>query len=301
MTDAFYFIAVIVLSFVSAFLIYSHFQRKKVRDDELSERFSKQFTRGRYFNSQALISAYDRYCERGMVFTSKPRRLGLRLGVILRRFRHLIRGNSMIMGAVIPAVLMYVNVLMVHNGMILNPYVATVLVSVEIIYAGVLYVRSLSIYDSWHREYRSWDMSAIEASYMYGVMLSFRENFVIVSPSYIHILDGEQFHTFPREYIRRLRCIARRVKYYHESRREGRRERRLSYFSDEYSFRIEFIPASGVAYKVELNQFQVKMLIDKYFSELKDDIEMSYEETVHRFGLIIPAEARENRIILESK
>ena len=48
-------------------------------------------------------------------------------------------------------------------------------------------------------------------------------------------------------------------------------------------------------------QFQVKMLIDKYFSELKDDIEMSYEETVHRFGLTIPAEARENRIILESK
>lgn len=46
MTDAFYFVAVIVLSFVLAFLIYNHFQRKKVRDDELSERFSKQFTRG---------------------------------------------------------------------------------------------------------------------------------------------------------------------------------------------------------------------------------------------------------------
>ncbi len=75
----------------------------------------------------------------------------------------------------------------------------------------------------------------------------------------------------------------------------------MSYFSDEYSFRIEFIPASGAVYKVELNQFQVKMLIDKYFSELKDDIEMSYEETVHRFGLTIPAKARVNRIILESK
>ena len=37
------------------------------------------------------------------------------------------------------------------------------------------------------------------------------------------------------------------------------------------------------------------------YCELKDDIEMSYEETVHRFGLTILAEARENRIILESK
>ena len=109
-----------------------------------------------------------------------------------------------------------------------------------------------------------------------------RESFLIVSPAYLHIFNGEHFYSLKREGIWKLTCLATRIKYYQKMSQGG-----SYYASNEYRFRIDFITTvksikddhmgSGITtYGVELNQYQIKMLIDKYFGELKR--EMIYKE-----------------------
>ncbi len=67
------------------------------------------------------------------------------------------------------------------------------------------------------------------------------------------------------------------------------------YTSNEYRFRIDFITETHEPCGAELNQYQIKMLIDKNFGELKGEILYREEKStsiIHRPGI------KENRIIL---
>ena len=302
---------VVFIFFVLLIIISSCFENQRNEKDQILANYvASKFFSGGYFISRSFVAAYNKYCEKGKGCIKRPRKLSLKHGIILWRFRCLLIRNALVMVVVIPVVF----ILAINIWNIIEYYAdtelitiekshifAVVLTIVEIIYTGVLYLRSLSVFHTWRRTVSDNDMSAIEDSYTFGDMFICRESFLIVSPAYLHIFNGEHFYSLKREGIWKLKCLAIRIKYYREKSRGGG----SYYASNEYRFRIDFISTvkstkddhmgSGITtYGVELNQYQIKMLIDKYFGELKR--EMIYKENgniiiMPRIGI------KENRII----
>ena len=309
----------LVIGFVGIFVlfllicIFDYFCHQKLeRDEILANYVASKFFSGGYFISRAFVAAYNSYCEKGKGCIKRPRILSLRHGIILWHFRCLLRRNALVMAAVIPTVLILAiniwNIIEYYAGteLITTEHMfAVVLTTVEILYVVVLYLMSLSVFCTWQRSISDNgisdnDMSAIEDSYRFGDLFICRESFLIVSPAYLHIFNGEHFCSLKREGIWKLTCLATRIKYYQKMSQGG-----SYYASNEYRFRIDFVSTvkstkddhmgSGITtYGVELNQYQIKMLIDKYFGELKR--EMIYREEgstriIPRIGI------KENRII----
>ncbi len=302
------FVIIVVIIVLFSFIYFYFFEQKFKRDEILAQRAVSKFFSGGYFKSMAFISAYNRYCEKGKGCTTRPRSLSLRHGITLWRFRYLLIKNFLVMGVVIPVVLIvavsiwniFVN-LEADTQLISAEYMyAIVLTAIEVIYAGVLYVMSRSVFDTWlssiseikiNARSSPYDTPAFEAAYASGVMFICRENFVIVSPAYLFIFDGEHFSSLERECIYKLKILAKRIKYYQTMNESGK----SYYTSNEYRFRIDFITETHEPCGAELNQYQIKMLIDKYFGELKGEILYREEKStsiIHRPGI------KENRIIL---
>ena len=143
-------------------------------------------------------------------------------------------------------------------------------VSCEFLYLTTVFLFSRSIFPKWlaeHPEYRN-RASDIRLSYSNGKAFISGYSCVIIGDKYLHAFDGRSFYTVLRKEIQRTG--------WHIVRKVVRRGR----YDDKYLFNIHFSSAGQKRhedFKITLDQFQIKMIMDVLFPGTSDDNEVIME------------------------
>ena len=148
----------------------------------------------------------------------------------------------------------------------------------EIPYFVILYMFSLSFLKTWindHPRYKN-SMKEINRSYITGDAYECSYFCVVIGPKYIHGFDGEKFHTVLRENVTACTWDIERMVIYSTG-KYGER-----YVGDEYRFSIKFQCKDsdiGSSFKITLDQFQIKAIMDRHFPQISSDENPSYKVT----------------------
>lgn len=140
----------------------------------------------------------------------------------------------------------------------------------EITYLGILYFFSITFLKTWlkkHPRYKS-NIKDISNSYITGDAYECSYFCVVIGPKYIHGFDGEKFNTVLRDNVESCTWVIERLIIY-ASGRYGE-----EYLGDEYRFNIRFNcknADSGSSFRITLDQFQIKMIMERYFPDISSD------------------------------
>lgn len=131
---------------------------------------------------------------------------------------------------------------------------------------SVLIFLSLRPFGRWldaHPQYADRKDDIIK-SYLNGYMFECFCFIVVISRHYVHAFDGVNFYTIPRDGVVRVKTILKRYMVYSRG-RNGE-----TYTGDEYQFEIRFISDRAGQISIPLDQFQIRMITDKFFPDIPD-------------------------------
>ena len=143
----------------------------------------------------------------------------------------------------------------------------------------------------------------IISSYLEGTAFECSYNCVVIDRNYVHAFDGEVFHTVKRRDVKEVRWQVERIAVFRKEERKysGRYRRKYglnirlkdrnnsglmvsdvipslveydlkSYLFDEYKFNIVFFYGEKFdSFKVALDQFQIRRIMDEFFSDCTEN------------------------------
>ena len=148
---------------------------------------------------------------------------------------------------------------------------------------GFLYLLSFRPFSSWlgtHPKYRE-QKDEIKNSYLEGDAFTCSCNSVVVGKKYVHhAFDGIDFFTEEKDNLKDVKVQVERLMIYTHSRHSE------IYVGDEYHFRIVFCCGEDdilKEYGITLDQFQVKMIMDRFFPDVswKDRVAFTERRTYY--------------------
>ncbi|MBQ1427173.1 MAG: hypothetical protein IIZ03_09710 [Succinivibrionaceae bacterium] len=277
---------VLVISGIAtiAFFLADREERLRKKNDSFAMNFYNLLSRGEYFTRPIWQKAYRDYCSgyhhrHGSFF-------GIRMDLTLRYLKRQLFFHSMIIcllamvlgGAAIPFCAALEDrgfqICLYGDG---DRAVSTMLI-VPIVYvlflAVISFIKSKKWLDSSDGKENVVSMPEIESSYREGDFFECSINFVVISSGYVHGFDGVKFYTAARSMISAVAWKVERFTVFRQNCYAS------DYIGDEYRFYIVFKDCNDKElFRIPLDQFQIRMIMDNYFSaEAAKCTQIGYEE-----------------------
>ncbi len=264
------------------FFVMKHESNLKEKNDDDAEYFGSLLESGEYFNSMEWQFKYQQYTE-----NSKPHHLSsgsLKTDLSLRYIKKVLRRDFYIPLLIFPLVGVTPGMLIqdyslsdIPFGLMMLIFIAT-LALLEVAYFAILYQVSLRFIKNWLNDHPRYKNSIKEISDSYNTGDAYECSYfcVVIGSKYIHGFDGEKFHTVLRDNVVSCTWDIERLVIYSTG-KYGER-----YVGDEYRFNIKFLCKDadrGCSFKVTLDQFQIKMIMDRYFPDISSDKNPSFKTT----------------------
>lgn len=267
-------ISLMIVSLIFIMLLFFLVNRRESdlmgKNDNDADFFGSLLESGEYFSSMDWQFRYSQYTE-----GHKPCHLSsgsLGLDLILRYFKKVLRRDFYIPLVIFPLVGGTFAQIMQEYGFPDSSFgfmMFCITAVLETVYFGILYYLSQNILRTWiknHPRYQN-RMKEINGSYLSGDAFECSYFCLVVGPKYVHGFDGERFHTVLRENITSCAWDIERLVIYSTG-KYGER-----YVGDEYRFSIKFHCKDedmGSGFKITLDQFQIKMIMEKFFPDVTD-------------------------------
>ena len=261
------------------FFVIRHERTSLHNNDNDAEYFGSLLESGEYFSSMQWQFLYRKYAEE-----NKPHHLsalGTREDICFRYIKKVLRRDFYIPLLIFPLVGgTFANMIQEYafpDSSFLM-LMTCITAAFEIPYFAILYLSSLKFLQAWtndHPRYKN-SMKEINHSYITGDAYECAYFCVVIGPKYIHGFDGEKFHTVLRENVTACTWDIERLVIYATG-KYGER-----YVGDEYRFSIKFQCKDsdiGSGFKITLDQFQIKLIMDRYFPKISSDENPAYNVT----------------------
>lgn len=261
------------------FFVNKYETNLKEKNDDDAEYFGSLLESGEYFNSMEWQFKYQQYTE-----NSKPHHLSsgnLKTELSLRYIKKVLRRDFYVPLLIIPfagvtlgQIIQQYTLSDTPFGLIMLSFIA----ALEVAYFALLYQISLKFIKNWLNDHPRYKNSIKEISNSYNSGDAYECSYfcVVIGPKYIHGFDGEKFHTVLRDNVVSCTWDIERLVIYSTG-KYGER-----YVGDEYRFNIKFLCKDadrGCSFKVTLDQFQIKMIMDRYFPDISSDKNPAFKAT----------------------
>jgi hypothetical protein len=265
-------------------ILFLEFRGDRAKNDSFASNFRARLNGGEYFNSSCWQKAYSKYRSRylhhhlpaGSIMTD----LSIRCLKIC--FRRNLLWLIWLMGFAMVAPLMFCELEHLDPDIRFAPLAGCIGIVVSFfIYTLFIYIFARMKCKLWLELCEEWeiDQRSVESSYLEGTAFECNYNCVVIGNRYVHGFDGEYFFTVPRNQIREVSWFVERIMIFGR-RRANPRSRTKIYKGDEYRFYIVFSCIDGEKYKIALDQFQIKLIMDIFFAaETVKPARISYSET----------------------
>lgn len=266
--------------FIIIFIALSLSNESRYRgNNSIADGFRKQIENGEYFNKESWQKEYDSYCA-GHPLKSLSA-LSFQSDISCRYLRRLLK--IFWICVLIPFISLACSVFITapcHAGLFGFKFFWTVLAFACMFATGImgfLYLLSFRPFSSWlgtHPKYRE-QKDEIKNSYIEGDAFTCSCNSVVVGKKYVHAFDGTDFFTEEKDNLKDVKVQVERLMIYTHSRHSE------IYVEDEYHFRIVFCCGEGdilKEYGITLDQFQVKMIMDRFFPDVSWKVRVAFTE-----------------------
>jgi hypothetical protein len=272
--------------------------QKKWIDSDRADRFTTLLGNNGYFSSEAWRGEYRKYASENQLHSVSSSTLTGDLS--LRYIRMILRRDYYIPLMVLPlaafCLFCVIDSELCTDAGDGDLYLRLMtLLGLEALYGGLVFVLSRHFFGKWLKDnpqYRE-QKDEIIRSYLEGYLFSCSYFCVVVGQNYVHGFDGRRFHTLPRDGIKRGRWLVECDKILWTLRNSDESFDAFNlYVRDEYRFNIYFLCTRGDYYSVTdngefcarnrfcipLDQFQVKMIMDRFFQKISSDMKPVFIE-----------------------
>ena len=277
---------VLVISGIAtiAFFLADREDRLRKENDSFAMNFYNLLSRGEYFTRPIWQKAYRDYCSgyhhrHGSFF-------GIRMDLTLRYLKRQLFFHSVII-CLLAMVLGFAAIpfcaaledrgfqICLHGDGARAVLTMLIVPIVYVLFLAVIsFMKSKKWLDSSDGKEYVVSMPEIESSYREGDFFECSINFVVIGSGYVHGFDGVKFYTAARSMIS---AVAWKVERFIVFRQNSYTS---DYIGDEYRFNIVFKDCNDKElFRIPLDQFQIRMIMDNYFSaEAAKCTQIGYEE-----------------------
>lgn len=190
----------------------------------------------------------------------------------------------------------------------------------NLLFVMLIYLFSRLVFNRWIQDLP--DAHIIKNSYADGYAFTNSYFSLVIGSTYIHGFDGEDFFSVPKKDIKKVKCRIQRINendkihfsqrtfmnltkavqiltFFSKSSVHHHRSYRKSY-RDTYVFSIKLL-TDVRSIHVALDQFQIKMVMDHFFPDISDCLNVEYGYKEMFYGILPPSGGSSGPVLSEDK
>lgn len=298
------FILSCLLSFVLLFFLHDG-----IKDEQFAAEFFECVHQGKYFSSATWQKNYRNY--RNTHGLSPLRSANMYRDLFFRYLKKIIRRDwyvplvvypLLIIAGFEPVQLFESYVLQIRrdvpdSGLQLIAELMLNLTVIGLLHLEILLYISGRAFKKWQKQDENvkYDPLEIEKSYLEGTAFEHSFNCVVVGRRFVHAFDGKRFYTVERSDLGAVEWEIVRFKLLGSH---------SDYIRDEYRFYAKFncwVLGTYRPFSIALNQYQIKLLMEKFFPDSSSDLYVSTDEKCVRSLFFASLKGISERPVIETE